>query len=111
METVQGLPANSHVLMLWETRGYYCQPRCDSDEVIDRWPHNSSIYTDSLSMLQTWHDQGYTDLLIYNAGEDFVRENDPEGETTNWPLLDLIVANLTVEKEIANGAYTLYKLP
>jgi len=111
METIQGLPSNSHVLMLWEARGYYCQPRCDSDEIIDRWFHDSTKYTTSLSILQTWHNQGFTYMLINNQGKDFVRENDPAGKMINWSLLDTTLANLTIEKEIDGGVYTLYRLP
>jgi 4-amino-4-deoxy-L-arabinose transferase-like glycosyltransferase len=111
METLQSLPGNSHVLLLWETRGYYCQPRCDSDEVIDRWFHDSSIYANSPAILKSWHDQGYTDLLIYNPGKAFILENDPEGKIINWSLLNSTLANLTVIKEIGGGAYTLYRIP
>jgi hypothetical protein len=50
-------------------------------------------------------------MLINNQGKDFVRENDPAGKMINWSLLDTTLANLTIEKEIDGGVYTLYRLP
>ena len=39
MEAVRALPEGNRVVTLWEARGYYCNPVCESDEVLDRWVH------------------------------------------------------------------------
>ena len=111
MESIHELPENSRVLMLWEPRGYYCQPVCDPDEIIDKWPSDSRKYADSPTITRAWKAQGYTHLLIYNTGKEFVRTEDPQGSFINWTLLDATLRNLRIEKQIEGGSYTLYKLP
>jgi len=111
MRAIEELPKGSRVLMLWEGRGYYCQPRCDSDEVIDRWYHDSHLYPASQALIQAWVRQGYTHVLIFNLGADYVREQDPAGASMDWALLNTTLAGLTTEKEIGGRAYSLYRLP
>ncbi len=112
MDAVDSLPASAHVLMLWETRGYYCEPRCDPDEIIDRWFDDGHLNGTSQAVIQEWHQQGYTDLLIFNLGMEYVRTHDyPQEQKMHWSLLDSTLRSLTVEEQVADGAYTLYHLP
>lgn len=111
MQSVKTLPDHSQVLMLWEPRGYYCQPLCDSDEVLDRWSSDSSKYFDSPAVMHAWKNQGYSHILIFNTGKEFIRTEDPQGASINWALLDATLKDLTVEKQIQGGIYTLYRLP
>lgn len=112
MEALDKLPTSARVLMLWETRGYYCQPRCDSDEAIDRWFDDARLYGTSAAIIQAWHEQGYTDLLVFNLGRDFVRTYDyPQEAKMHWSVLDATLAALPIEQQIAGGAYTLYQIP
>jgi hypothetical protein len=112
MEAIGALPNHSRVLMLWETRGYYCQPGCDSDEIIDRWHHDATLYATTKAIVQAWHDLGYTQLLVFNVGKDFVRKYDiPLEQTMHWALLDSTLTSLPVQEQIDEGAYTLYRIP
>jgi len=111
MEEINALPQGSSVLMLWEPRGYYCQPRCDSDEIIDRWYHDSNIYGSSDAIINAWRQQGYTHVLVYTLGEEFVRNDNQGSSKINWNLLDETLAKLVDPKDIGNGIYTLYKIP
>jgi hypothetical protein len=111
MQAIESLPPESRVLMLWEARGYYCLPRCDSDEIIDRWYHDSHVYPGSSELISAWRAQGYTHLLIFNLGADFVRTRDPAGKSMDWNLLQATLAELTLDRTIAAGSYTLYRIP
>jgi hypothetical protein len=111
MEDLRNLPDNSHVLMLWEPKGYYCQSVCDSDEILDRWSSDSSRTPDSQSIIDSWREQGYTHLLIWNWGRQFVQAEDQQKALINWNLLDSTLGKLPVEKQIGGGAYTLYGIP
>jgi hypothetical protein len=108
METIQSLPASSRVLMLWETRGFACWPRCDSDEVIDRWYDDFHFYREPELVLSAWKDQGYTHLLVYQAGADFVRASDPRPESEDWQALERLLSQLPPPTMI--GRYALYTL-
>jgi hypothetical protein len=109
MVTLDGLPSNARILMLWETRSLACLPDCDPDEVIDRWYDDSQTYADSEQILRSWRAQGYTHLLLRVAGLDFVRASDSRISAKNWEKLDSLLNSLTLPDKIAPG-YELYEL-
>ncbi len=111
MQALQSLPGNPQVLMLWETRGFECQPKCDPDEIIGRWYHDWSIYQNSSSIISTWKEQGYTHVLLNQNGADFIRMYDANSPGPEyWLGLQTTVEGLIpVEENI--GGYKLYELP
>jgi hypothetical protein len=108
METVNDLPSSSSVLMLWEARGFNCWPRCDADEVIDRWYDDILTYQEPQDVLNAWKEKGFTNLLLYQAGADFIRESDSRYGSENWQKLDTLLASLPPPTKI--GGYALYSL-
>ena len=62
MQAVRELPPDAHVLMLWETRSLNCLPKCDPDEVIDRWFHDTRVY--SKCRTQSWPSGSQRVILI-----------------------------------------------
>ncbi|MBI5936187.1 MAG: hypothetical protein HY867_20975 [Chloroflexi bacterium] len=111
MDSIRSLPRDSKVLLLWETRGYYCIPTCNPDETIDEFKDALVLHGSADSILVSWREQGYTHILLHNRGADFVREDDllryvPE----DWIVFDALVASLK-EIETFGAAYTLYELP
>jgi 4-amino-4-deoxy-L-arabinose transferase-like glycosyltransferase len=83
MAELNNLPPSSRVLMLWETRGFACWPRCDADEVIDRWYNEINTYQTPENTLQAWREQGYTHLLLFQTGADFIKERDQRYSKSN----------------------------
>ena len=108
METIQSLPANSRVLMLWEARGLACWPKCDADEVIDRWYDDVNTYQTPEKILASWQKKGYTHLLLNQAGADFVRPREPRLTTDDWEKFETLLTRLGPPKIIAN--YALYEI-
>jgi len=110
VEKINELPPDSRVLMLWEARDFYCLPRCDGDEVIDRWYHDAHILKNPDAIITKWKSRGYTHLLYYRAGADFVRldntDNDP---VFHWQILDTLLASLP-EIGAIGDSYSLYQL-
>jgi hypothetical protein len=112
MQAIGDLPPRGRTLMLWETRGYYCLPQCDSDEVIDRWYHDATLHGSPDAIIKAWHDQGYTHLLVFDWGREYVQEHDyPQERTMHWSVLDATLRSLSIEKQIGEDAYTLYAIP
>lgn len=110
MDAVNALPENSRVVMLWEARGYYCIPRCDSDEVIDRWVSDLRREGDPRAVLQSWKEKGYTHILIHEQGAEFIQKNDARIHVEEWLALDLLRAYAR-EKQRIGVFYTLYEIP
>jgi hypothetical protein len=110
IEEINALPTDSRVLMLWEARDFYCLPKCDGDEVIDRWYHDVRALENVPTITADWRSKGYTHLLFYRAGAEFVRldnaDNDPD---FHWELLDTLLASLP-EVSTIGKSYSLYQL-
>jgi hypothetical protein len=104
-----GLPEGAKVLMLWETRGYYCLPICDSDEVIDRWMHDLDSYENAGGVLNAWIEQGYSHVLYYRSAAEFVAADSEHFQQVNLTLLEDTLAGLIQVKDY-KGDYSLYSL-
>ncbi len=109
MEAIQSLPATAHVLMLWETRSLDCLPQCDPDEVIDNWFHDIRTLGSPQAALESWQKQGYTHLLYYRLGAEFVRHHDLRYTGEDWEALEALFAKLP-PPIIFGDIYLLYEL-
>ena len=106
---IQQLPPDNKVLMLWETRSFYCAPVCDPDEIIDRWYHEARLYSSAEEIQAAWREQGYTHMLIWEQGFEFVRDFDnAKFNQRDWRLLKELRGTLGPGQQI--GSYTLYPL-
>ena len=109
MQAIKKLPEDSRVLMLWEPRSLYCMPNCVPDEVIDRWKHDLFTLNEPGVILQDWGARGYTHLLYYRLGADFVRQEDSRYSPSDWQSLETLLAGLPKISEFGE-AYILYSL-
>jgi hypothetical protein len=96
--------------MLWEARSYYCAPACHPDEMLDHWLHDRNRAMNSRAILYDWRRQGYTHLLVYKLGMDFIRQDDQRYEAGDWQALDGLLGELPEPVDFG-GAYQLYALP
>ena len=108
-QAISNLPEDSHVLMLWEPRSFYCQPKCIPDEVLDQWRHARQSVGEPGKIIESWRNRGYTHLLYNRFGADFVRSNDTSYQTSDWVVLDDLLTQLSVPVKFGN-AYELYSL-
>jgi hypothetical protein len=109
MQSVQQLPTNARVLLLWESRGYYCVPRCDPDELIDRWPHDLATYGTPDAAIAAWREEGYTHVLHYALGARFIYEDPHHFHAFDLEELETTLSNLELVQDF-NGDYLLYSL-
>ncbi|HWQ04330.1 MAG TPA: hypothetical protein VN452_03135 [Longilinea sp.] len=110
MQAVRELPAGSRVLMLYEPRSLYCAPTCASDEILDRWKRDLNTLVDPQSILSSWKQAGYTHVLVYTAGVDFMRTAaDPHHPLSDLTALDAFLAQLPPPQTFSN-VYALYRL-
>ena len=114
-QAVKALPGGTRALMLWEPRSLYCAPKCAPDEVLDRWlrerhggGRNPMASPDEI--LQAWRKEGYTHLLYYQTGAEFLREEGEGGYLPeDWQALETLLSMLPQPKDFG-GDYLLYSL-
>jgi hypothetical protein len=114
MQAVKALPAGTRTVLLWEPRSYYCRPACDPDEVLDRWMRaryeGDAAGQSPDAIVAAWRAAGYTHLLFYRAGADFIREEARLPYTPeDWVVQAALLERLTAVQQFGD-AYTLYAL-
>jgi len=113
MATLQKLPNGSRVLMLWEPRSFYCAPVCEPDEIIDRWLRErydgQEKPASADEILQKWMLAGYTHLLYYQAGAEFVRHDDTNYKPQDWSELKKLLTMLPLVDNFGD-TYLLFHL-
>jgi hypothetical protein len=110
MQAIRDLPDENQVLLLYEPRSFYCQPNCEPDEIMDRWKVTRAQTTNPETLRKAWIDEGFTHLLLYKFGLDFlVDSGDPNHlETDRSTLLNFLE---TLPDPINfGGVYQLYSL-
>ena len=110
VQGINALPNGSHVLMLWEPREFECLPKCDGDEIIDRWYHDWRQSQNIDQLIKTWHAEGYTHVLLFKAGADFVQKYDSQMfDATDWQGLSDLQTRLKLVQNFGD-VYYLYDL-
>jgi hypothetical protein len=109
MDAIRELPSDAHVLMLWEPRSFYCQPLCDPDEVLDRWLVGLDRWETPSDVAYAWQEQGFSHILYYQTGAEFVRDSDQRYQLADWQALDLLLSDLSLLENFGD-AYILYSL-
>lgn len=110
MQAIHDLPEGSQVLLLFETRSFYCAPVCYPDEILDRWKTALAREGSPEAVLAAWRAEGFTHLLYYQAGGDFLRTaNDPHHPVEEIDSLEGLLDTLTEPVDIG-GMYALYTL-
>jgi hypothetical protein len=110
VSAINDLPQGSRVLMLYEPRSLYCLPKCQGDEILDRWKVESLHLTNDAAIRQDWISQGYTHLLVNRAGVEFLKtDHDPHHPLSDLARLDTFLKTLPAPQQFGDG-YELYAL-
>jgi hypothetical protein len=97
-------------LLVYEPRGYYCQPGCTQDEILDRWSYDFHRLGTCPAVLADWQAQGFTQVLAYQSGIDFfLKANDPHHQTADLISLQTCLNTLQETKDYS-GMYKLFQL-
>ena len=116
VQAVQDLPPGAKTLLLWEPRSLYCLPACEPDDILDRWLRER--YGESLSdpprtaaeIHETLRLAGYTHLLDYSAGAQFLKEEQRMPyRPADWQAYEEFLELLPDGQEFGD-VYTLYRL-
>ena len=66
------LPCDAKVLFLWEPRSYYVRRTVQPDAILDQFAHLHHLYRDANAIARAVREQGYTHILLYRAGLDYI---------------------------------------
>lgn len=109
MQTLNNLPPDQRILMLWEPRGLYAPLNAQADLWIDRWRTDRRELLTAPAILQHWKDQGFSYLLVYQQGVELIRPQPGQAPTPDWLEFQNLLSNLPAPTDIG-GQYQLYKL-
>lgn len=115
MQRVNSLPEESRVLLLWESRGFFCERDCIPDSLNNQWWHDHQLEPNPRRIAQRWREQGITHVLIFDAGINalLARGTEEALEEEDIAALDIVrEKDLTMiwDGADAYNAYTLYEL-
>ncbi len=123
------LPAESRTLFLWEPRGYYCRHPAQPDATLDALAQLRAGHSSASAALAALRAAGFTHLLLYRAGLEFLCQPTPRPPTLDsllgqslpqqslYPLtdddlrfLDDLLAQCRMVADLG-GVYEIYRLP
>lgn len=113
MEMVNGLPADAHLLFLWEPRSYLCQRDCEPDAILDRFLHwTHGLGWGSAEIVEQWKSAGISHILFHQAGYQQILQAqfDPVQPRDQQVLAELQNNYLIVRQTTDNGSYILYEV-
>ena len=104
------VPQEGRVLFLWEPRSYYSPRSAQPDAILDNWAHLVYLYGDENRVAAHLRAEGFTHVLLYRRGLDFVIEH---GESP-LPPGDVELLRVFTQEHLALletvGEYHLYRL-
>ena len=107
---IKTLPEGSKVLLIYEPRGYGCIPNCDPDEILDHWKTTYHQIETNEKIISEWMNEGYSHLLVYAKGIEFLRENyDPHHPEQELDALEELLSTVDLVENFG-GWYQLYRL-
>ncbi len=110
MQSMEELPADSRILMLWEPRGLYAPLNAQADLWIDRWRTDVRELGSAPAILQRWKGEGFTHVLLYEQGLEIIRPQEGQSPTPNWTVMEAMLP-LLGDPISDTGPYQIYALP
>ena len=112
IQLVDELPQDSYIYNLFEPRAY-ALPRATQPDVINsNFPHDLYLYKTPSGIIDYWKTHGYTHVLIYNTGVDFL-STDPESQFTPAAQTALrnVITMLKLAGQTPDNVYSIYTIP
>jgi hypothetical protein len=112
LQLLEQAPDDAKIYSLFEPRSYYTPRDMNPDSILDNFSHDLYLYGNIDAVLQAWLSEGYTHVLVYRRGVDFISENRPNLFTPEQhSALDHLIQNrLTSIGTTEDSAYELYKI-
>jgi len=106
-------PPDSHIYGLFEPRSYRATRSLQPDPFLDQLARDINLYGDAPGVVNAWRAQGYSHVLLYRWGVEFLNNNQPSVLTPQRKgELDLLTQKyLKFISKTPDGFYELYAIP
>ena len=112
MKVIDKLPANSYVYSLFEPRSYALSRLTQADPILYNFVHDHYLYQTPIEIIQNWKAKGYTHVLVYERGMNYMFENPPKLLTTEVPIIFReTIQRLNLVSQTPDKVYTIYQIP
>lgn len=112
MQNMDELPSDAYVYYLFDLRFYGMPRTVQTDILISNFVHDLYLYKTPGSILQNWKMKGYTHVLVYETGRQFVMDKNPAYQN---PLVQEALAEtldqLFLVSQTPDKVYSIYALP
>ena len=112
MQNMEALPAEAHVYSLFEPRSYDLPRPIQPDAIVYNFVHDLYLHPTPNEIIVHWKAQGYTHILVYETGLNFLIENRPDQMTKQRQnaLADTL-RELELVSQTPDQVYSIYKIP
>ena len=112
IQIMEGLPSNAYLYSLFEPRSYSLPRRIQPDAINYNFAHDLYLYKTPSEVIQHWKAQGYTHILIYERGLDFVVHDSASGFTSaTQESLSETLNGLELVTQTPDKVYSIYRIP
>ena len=112
MQVMNELPTDANLYSLFEPRSYDLPRPIQPDPIVANFAHDLYLYKSPTEMIDQWRDQGYTHILVYEAGMQFMLDNNSDYQSTSLQnALEETINSLQLVSQTPDGVYTIYAIP
>jgi len=112
IQLMDKLPADANVYSLFEPRSYGLPRPTQPDAINYNFSHDLYLYQTPSEIIRHWKANGYTHVLVYERGLDFMIES-PSGKITPavQAALNKTLSRLELIRQTSDKVYTIYRIP
>ena len=112
IQIVDKLPTDAHIYSLFEPRSYGLPRLTQPDAINYNFSHDLYLYRTPSEIIQHWEGEGYTHILVYERGLDFMIESSSSKFTPATQVaFDETLAGLELISQTPDKVYTIYRIP
>jgi 4-amino-4-deoxy-L-arabinose transferase-like glycosyltransferase len=112
MQMMDELPFDAHIYSLFEPRSYGLPRRTQADPINYNFAHDLHLYELSSEIIQQWKMKGYTHILVYERGLNFLADESPNLFTSSMQNAVLeTLGQLKLINQTPDKVYTIYQIP
>jgi hypothetical protein len=106
------LPIGAHVYSLFEPRSYGLPRAIQPDPIIYNFAHDQYLFHTATEIIEHWRSQGYSHILVYERGLQFMTENRPDRMTQEVrEAFTQTIQSLRFVSQTPDKVYTIYRIP